>query len=59
MKDNPQMAAKLEAQIRQNAGVLGEAMLAGAEEEDKVAGEDVAEPVANDQPSPKSKKAAS
>jgi recombination protein RecA len=59
MKDNPQVAAKLEAQIRQNAGVLGEAMLAGAEEgDDKAAGEDAAEPVANDQPSPKSKKAA-
>ena len=59
MKDNPQIAAKLEAQIRQNAGVLGEAMLAGAEEsDDKAAGEDAAEPVANDQPSPKSKKAA-
>ncbi|MGQ0527103.1 MAG: recombinase RecA [Alphaproteobacteria bacterium] len=32
MKDNPEIAAKLEAQIRQNAGLLGEALLAKTED---------------------------
>ncbi|MGB4056847.1 MAG: recombinase RecA [Alphaproteobacteria bacterium] len=33
MKDNPEVAAKLEASIRQNAGLVGEKMLAGAEDD--------------------------
>lgn len=32
MKDNPEVAAKLESQIRNNAGLVAEAMLAGAED---------------------------
>jgi recombination protein RecA len=32
LKDNPELAAKLEAQIRQNAGMVSEALLAGTED---------------------------
>jgi recombination protein RecA len=56
MRDNPKVASKLEAQIRQNAGLVGEAMLAGAE--DNAGLQDDGEEPANDTPAPKSKKSA-
>ena len=34
LKENPDMAAKIEAQVRQNAGPIAEAILAGEEEKD-------------------------
>jgi recombination protein RecA len=34
LKDNPDMAAKIEAQVRQNSGIVAEAILAGEEEKD-------------------------
>jgi recombination protein RecA len=34
LKDNPDMAAKIEAQVRQNSGVVAEAILAGEAEKD-------------------------
>jgi recombination protein RecA len=40
LKDNPDMAAKIEAQVRANSGVVTEAIMAGEKEEDD--GEDAA-----------------
>jgi recombination protein RecA len=40
LKDNPDMAAKIEAQVRANSGVVAEAIMAGEKEEDD--GEDAA-----------------
>ena len=34
LKDNPDMAAKIEAQVRQNSGIVAEAILAGEAEKD-------------------------
>ena len=34
LKDNPDMAAKIEAQVRQNSGIVAEAILAGEGEKD-------------------------
>jgi recombination protein RecA len=43
LKDNPDMAAKIEAQVRQNAGLIAEAILAGeqkdADDDDEKAAE--------------------
>jgi recombination protein RecA len=41
LKDNPDMANRIEAQVRQNAGVVAEAIMAGEKEEDDD-GEDAA-----------------
>ena len=41
LKDNPDMAAKIEAQVRANSGVVAEAIMAGEKEEDDD-GEDAA-----------------
>ena len=41
LKDNPDMAAKIEAQVRQNSGVVAEAIMAGEKDEDDD-GEDAA-----------------
>lgn len=58
MKDNPLVAAKLEAQIRANSGIVGEALLVGPEspEEAAEATAGPAEDVANDTPKGKGKK---
>jgi recombination protein RecA len=37
MRDNPEVAAKLEAQIRSNAGYVADALLVGAENETEAA----------------------
>jgi recombination protein RecA len=34
LKDNPDVAAKIEAAVRQNAGLIAEAIVTGAKEED-------------------------
>ncbi|MCB1531608.1 MAG: recombinase RecA [Alphaproteobacteria bacterium] len=47
LRDNPQMAAKLEKQIRANAGIIADDMLTGPEEAEKAA-EEAAENTAND-----------
>ncbi|MCB1682475.1 MAG: recombinase RecA [Rhodospirillales bacterium] len=47
MKDNPEIAAKLENQIRQNAGLVAEAMLTGPESAEDSA-DDAVEKTAND-----------
>jgi recombination protein RecA len=47
LKEHPEMAAKLESQIRANAGLVAEAMLAGPEKAADAA-ESAAEDVAND-----------
>ena len=61
MKENPEVAAKLESQLRQNAGLVAESLLVGPENneaaEAEEGGDDSPEPVANDRPSAKSKKA--
>ncbi|HQX27494.1 MAG TPA: recombinase RecA [Alphaproteobacteria bacterium] len=61
MKENPEVAAKLESQLRQNAGLVAESLLVGPEkdeaEEAESGGEATEEPVANDRPPAKSKKA--
>lgn len=41
MRDNPEMAAKLEGQIRANAGIMSENMLVGAENDDEAAEADL------------------
>jgi recombination protein RecA len=41
LKDNPDIANKIEAQVRQNSGIIAEAIMAGEKEEDDD-GEDVA-----------------
>ncbi|GJL84396.1 MAG: protein RecA [Micavibrio sp.] len=58
LRDNPEVAAKLDGQIRANAGLLSEALLAGPEVAEKAA-EDAAEDTANDgvDDAPKKKKA--
>ncbi len=48
MKDHPELAAKLESQIRQNAGLVAGAMLVGPESAEEAA-EDAAESTANDE----------
>ncbi|MCB9974069.1 MAG: recombinase RecA [Rhodospirillales bacterium] len=48
MKDNPEVAAKLESQIRQNAGLVAEVMLTGPESADESA-QDASEKTANDE----------
>jgi recombination protein RecA len=58
MKDNPTIAMKLENQIRANAGVVANAMLAGSESAAEAA-EATLDDTANDQPAAKGKKAAS
>lgn len=52
MKDNPQVAAKLEAQIRANAGLVGEALLVGPDSPEAAAEalEGPPEDAANDAP---------
>ena len=47
LKENPDLAAKLEKQILNNAGILSDEMLTGSEGE---VSEEAAEPVANDAP---------
>ncbi|MCE7887088.1 MAG: recombinase RecA [Alphaproteobacteria bacterium PRO2] len=59
MKENPEVAAKLESQLRQNAGLVAESLLAGPEGNEVAEAEEGGEgpePVANDRPA-KSKKA--
>ncbi|HEX5507261.1 MAG TPA: DNA recombination/repair protein RecA, partial [Pseudolabrys sp.] len=34
LKDNPDMAAKIEAAVRQNAGLIAEAIVTGEKEDD-------------------------
>ncbi|MGC1571094.1 MAG: recombinase RecA [Pseudolabrys sp.] len=41
LKDNPDVAAKIEAQVRQNSGIVAEAIMAGEDKDDD--GEEVAE----------------
>ena len=55
MKDHPEVAAKLENQIRQNAGLVAEAMLAGPESAGDSADEAAAS-AANDEGPPPAKK---
>ncbi len=43
LKDNPDIAAKIEAQVRANSGVVAEAIMAGEKEEDDDDGEAAAE----------------
>ena len=57
MKDNPTIAMKLENQIRANAGVVANAMLAGPESAAEAA-EATLDDTANDQPAAKGKKTA-
>jgi recombination protein RecA len=61
MKENPEVAAKLESQLRQNAGLVAESLLVGPEkdeaEEAVSSGEGTEDGIANDRPPAKSKKA--
>jgi recombination protein RecA len=54
MKDNPEIAAKLEIEIRKKSGVVADAMLTGPDSDDDAVAADAVE----DAPSPKSKKSA-
>ncbi|MGB4107069.1 MAG: recombinase RecA [Alphaproteobacteria bacterium] len=56
MKENPQIAAKLEAQIRQNAGLVANAMLAGADAAEIAEAEDGPDPANDTPPATKSRK---
>ncbi len=56
MKENPQVAAKLEAQIRQNAGLVADAMLAGADAAEIAEAEDGPGPANDTPPATKSRK---
>jgi len=49
MRDNPEIAAKLEDQIRKNAGVVADAMLVGSDSAESAA-ENAMEDTANDMP---------
>ena len=52
LRDNPEVAAKLERQIRQNAGVVAGALLAGAENAEE-SGADAAEEIPEEKPAGK------
>lgn len=54
LRNNPELAAKLEAQIRQNSGSVAEALLTGPETGEEAAA--MAEEPADEKPSPKQKK---
>ena len=43
LKDNPDVAAKIEAQVRQNSGIVAEAIMAGEDKDKDDDGEEVAE----------------
>lgn len=62
LRENPDMAAKLEKQIRANAGLIADDMLAGSDDNAKKAEDDAHEggaDAANDSPKEKDKKSAS
>ena len=61
VKENPELAAKLEAQLRQNAGFVAEQLLVAPSAEEKKEAEDtppLEDSDAEDAPTPRSKKAA-
>ena len=61
LKENPELAAKLEAQLRQNAGFVAEQLLVAPSAEEKKEAEDtppLEDSDAEDAPTPRSKKAA-
>ncbi|MFY9881072.1 MAG: DNA recombination/repair protein RecA, partial [Pseudolabrys sp.] len=43
LKENPDVAAKIEAQVRQNSGIVAEAIMAGEDKDKDDDGEEVAE----------------
>ncbi len=43
LKDNPDVAAKIEAQVRQNSGIVAEAIMAGEDKDKDDDGEEAAE----------------